>query len=196
MQRLVIAMILMLSSFTAGAAKPQVVLSTTMGDITLELYQDKAPQSVENFLNYVRAGHYDGTIFHRVIPGFMIQGGGFTPDMTLKPTRAPIQNEADNGLQNERGAIAMARTMEPHSATAQFFINVVDNASLNHQGTTSGRTWGYAVFGRVTDGMDVVDKIRYVETRSSGGHQDVPVEPVIIEKASVIETGSAETPPA
>lgn len=196
MKQLVISMVLMMSSVAALAANPQVILSTSKGDITLELYSEKAPKSVANFLEYVRSGHFAGTIFHRVIPHFMIQGGGFTVDMQQKPTRDPIPNEADNGLQNKRGTIAMARTMDPHSATAQFFINVVDNPSLNHQSPASGSTWGYAVFGRVIEGMEVVDEIRYVETHSVGGHQDVPVEPVVIEKAQVVEAEQEATPPA
>jgi peptidyl-prolyl cis-trans isomerase B (cyclophilin B) len=161
-------------------------LTTNYGTITLELYPDKAPITVENFLNYVKDGFYDGTIFHRVINGFMIQGGGMEPGMKEKSPNAPIKNEADNGLSNERGTIAMARTMEPHSASAQFFINVKDNAFLNHR-SPSPDGWGYAVFGRVVDGMDVVDKIKEVETGSAGFHQDVPVEDVILEKAEIVE---------
>ena len=153
-----------------------VVFSTTHGDITIELHDAEAPKSVANFLQYVEDGHFDGTIFHRVIPNFMIQGGGFTEDMSQKATRAPIENEADNGLKNERGTLAMARTSDINSATSQFFINLTDNDFLNH----GGRDFGYAVFGRVTDGMEVVDKIAAVKTGSHGGHQDVPVEPVVI----------------
>jgi peptidyl-prolyl cis-trans isomerase B (cyclophilin B) len=163
-----------------------VKLHTNYGTITLELYADKAPVTVENFLNYVREGFYNGTIFHRVISNFMIQGGGMEPGMKEKATNAPIKNEADNGLSNERGTIAMARTMEPHSASAQFFINVKDNAFLNHSSPTPNG-WGYAVFGRVVDGMDVVDKIKEVQTGNAGYHQDVPVEDVIIESAEVTE---------
>lgn len=165
--------------------RPTVVLHTSMGAITLELYEDEAPISVENFLEYARSGHYDGTIFHRVIRNFMIQGGGFDPDFNQKPTGEPITNEADNGLTNKRGSVAMARTGMPHSANAQFFINTVDNASLDHRGTQSGRTWGYAVFGQVTDGMEVVDAIRSVETTSRPPYSDVPVEPVIIERVEI-----------
>jgi peptidyl-prolyl cis-trans isomerase B (cyclophilin B) len=153
-----------------------------MGDIVLELDHEKAPKTCENFEQYVRDGHYDGTIFHRVISNFMIQGGGFLPDMMQKATRDPIENEANNGLANTAGSIAMARTMAPHSATAQFFINVKDNGFLDHPGQDG---WGYCVFGKVTSGMDVLEKIRTVETTNRAGHSDVPVEPVIIEKAEI-----------
>ncbi|MBI3141129.1 MAG: peptidyl-prolyl cis-trans isomerase [Rhodocyclales bacterium] len=159
-----------------------VKLQTNLGTITLELDVEKAPETVKNFLAYVASGHYDNTIFHRVIDGFMIQGGGFEPGMTQKPTQAPVKNEADNGLKNDRGTIAMARTSDPHSATAQFFINVKDNDFLNHTAPNS-QGWGYCVFGKVVEGMDVVDKIRAVKTGSRSFHQDVPVEDVIIEKA-------------
>ncbi|KOX11122.1 MULTISPECIES: peptidylprolyl isomerase [unclassified Streptomyces] len=162
-----------------------VELNTNFGRIVLELNDAEAPKTVENFLSYVRSGHYDGTIFHRVISGFMIQGGGFTPDMAQKPTQAPIQNEADNGLKNNNYTVAMARTNDPHSATAQFFINVSDNAFLNYS-AKSPTGWGYAVFGRVTEGQDVVDSIKGVKTGSRGGHQDVPTEPVVIESAKVL----------
>jgi peptidyl-prolyl cis-trans isomerase B (cyclophilin B) len=163
-----------------------VKLNTNYGTITLELYPDKAPATVENFLNYVKEGFYDGTIFHRVINGFMIQGGGMEPGMKEKATKEPIKNEADNGLSNERGTIAMARTMEPHSASAQFFINVKDNKFLDHRSPTPDG-WGYAVFGRVVDGMDVVDKIKEVETGNAGFHQDVPLEDVVLESAEITE---------
>lgn len=166
---------------------PQVILHTNHGAITVELFSDRAPLSVENFLEYARAGHYDGTLFHRVIANFMIQGGGFDTDFRQKPMRDPIRNEADNGLENLRGTLAMARTNAPHSATAQFFINVTDNSFLNHRGTQSGRTWGYAVFGRVVEGMDVVDEIRDVPTGRQGPHGDVPNEPVIIERVEIPE---------
>lgn len=156
-----------------------VVFETTKGDITLELFPEEAPITVENFLSYVDEGFYDGTIFHRVIPGFMVQGGGFTPDMKQKQTKAPIKNEADNGLKNKRGTLSMARTQDVNSATTQFFINVADNDFLDH-GT---RDFGYAVFARVVDGMDVVDSIVKVPTGRAGMHSDVPKEPVIIEKA-------------
>jgi peptidyl-prolyl cis-trans isomerase B (cyclophilin B) len=157
-----------------------VLLKTNKGDITIELFADKAPKTVENFLRYVTDKHYDGTIFHRVIDGFMIQGGGFTPDMTQKPSKAPIDNEADNGLKNMIGTLAMARTNDPHSATAQFFINVANNDFLDFRDKTQ-RAWGYAVFGRVVEGMKVVNEIRAVKTGRSSGMQDVPTEPVIIE---------------
>ena len=162
-----------------------VKLHTNHGVITLELDADKAPVTVANFLAYVEAGHYDNTIFHRVIDGFMIQGGGFEPGMNQKPTGEQIKNEADNGLKNERGTIAMARTQAPHSATAQFFINVADNDFLNHR-SPDLQGWGYCVFGRVSEGMDVVDAIRKVKTGSSGFHQDVPKEDVVIERAEVV----------
>jgi len=152
------------------------------GVITLELDQDKAPKSVENFLSYVKKGHYDYTIFHRVIPGFMIQGGGFEPGMRQKPTDAPVENEANNGLKNKNYTVAMARTQAPHSATAQFFINVADNGFLDHT-APSIQGWGYAVFGKVVGGTDVVDRIKTVKTGNKGGHGDVPTEDVIIEKA-------------
>lgn len=163
-----------------------VKLHTNFGTITLELFADKAPVTVENFLTYVKDGFYNGTIFHRVISNFMIQGGGMEPGMKEKATNPPIKNEADNGLSNERGTIAMARTMEPHSASAQFFINVKDNKFLDHRSPTPDG-WGYAVFGRVVGGMDVVDKIKDVATGNAGYHQDVPLEDVIIESAEVSE---------
>ena len=162
-----------------------ILMTTTVGPMTLELDADNAPKTVENFLSYVSSGFYDGTIFHRVINNFMVQGGGFTADMEQKATQAPIENEANNGLKNGRGTIAMARTQDPHSATAQFFINVQDNDFLNHT-TENMQGWGYAVFGKVTDGEDVLDKIRCVQTGSQAGHQDVPVEPIIIESVTVI----------
>jgi peptidyl-prolyl cis-trans isomerase B (cyclophilin B) len=160
-------------------------LETTLGDTTLELDSEKAPLTAKNFLEYVNSGHYDNTVFHRVIDGFMIQGGGFEPGMKQKQTRAPIQNEAANGLKNEKYTIAMARTSDVHSATAQFFINVADNAPLNHTSPTP-RGFGYCVFGRVVDGKDVVDKIRKVKTGSRSGHQDVPLEDVVVRKAYVV----------
>ena len=165
---------------------PVVLLETTSGDILVELYPDKAPETVANFLKYVDDGFYNNTIFHRVIPGFMIQGGGLTARMQQKDTSAPIKNEADNGLKNDRGTIAMARTMDPHSATAQFFINLVDNDFLNFQ-APSGNGWGYCVFGRVTEGMDVVDKIAKVKTTTVGMYQDVPSHLVVITGASRFE---------
>lgn len=163
-----------------------VTLKTNFGDITLELYADKAPKTVANFIEYVKDGFYDNTIFHRVINGFMIQGGGFTEDMDQKPTKSPIENEADNGLANEAGTIAMARTNDPHSATAQFFINVGNNDFLNYS-SPSVNGWGYCVFGKVTEGMDIVEKIKSVKTGNNGYHQDVPVEAVVIEKAEISE---------
>ena len=163
-----------------------VTFKTNHGDITLELYADKAPKTVENFLSYVKDGFYDNTIFHRVLDGFMIQGGGMTPDMEQKDTKAPIENEANNGVANEAGTIAMARTNDPHSATAQFFINVKDNDFLNFS-SESMNGWGYCAFGKVTEGMDVVEKIKNVKTGNYGYHQDVPVEAVIIEKAVISE---------
>ena len=170
---------------TAPDAAPKVLVKTSLGDITLELYPDKAPKSVDNFLTYVKSGFYDGTIFHRVIAGFMIQGGGFTPDLRQKKTRAPIAIESKNGLSNLRGTLAMARTMDPNSATAQFFINTVDNPRLDYAGDANP---GYAVFGKVVSGMDVVEKIRAVETGAQGPFvSDVPKTPVIIEKVSVVQ---------
>jgi peptidyl-prolyl cis-trans isomerase B (cyclophilin B) len=159
-------------------------LTTNHGDITFELDAEKAPKTVENFLAYVDAGHYNGTVFHRVIDGFMIQGGGFTPGMKQKEVGDAIENEAKNGLRNINGSIAMARTSDPHSATAQFFINVGDNDFLDNDKCQDG--WGYCVFGRVTEGLDVVEKIRKVKTRNSGFHQNVPVEDVVIERAERI----------
>ncbi|MEW6645609.1 MAG: peptidylprolyl isomerase [Pseudomonadota bacterium] len=161
-------------------------MHTSMGVITLELDAAKAPATVANFERYAREGFYDGTIFHRVIDGFMIQGGGLDSGMINKPTHEPIKNEADNGLKNERGTIAMARTNDPHSATAQFFINVKDNGFLNHR-APSGDGWGYCVFGKVVDGMDVVDRIKGVATGRVSFHQDVPVEPIVIEKVEITD---------
>ena len=163
-----------------------IVLKTNFGDITLALDHEHAPETAKNFEEYVKEGFYDGVIFHRVISNFMIQGGGFEPGMTQKPTRAPIQNEANNGLSNKTGTVAMARTMDPHSASAQFFINVKDNDFLDHSAETM-EGWGYAVFGKVVDGMDVVEKIKNVPTTMKGGHQDVPAEDVIIESARLVE---------
>jgi len=172
-------------SFAQGAQAVQVKLATNRGDIVLELDPVKAPKTVENFLAYVESGHYDGTIFHRVIDGFMIQGGGLTADMKQKPTRAPIPNEADNGLKNLRGTVAMARTQDPNSATAQFFINVADNDFLDYRAPTV-QGWGYCVFGKVVQGMDVVDAIKSVKTGTVGPYRDVPLEPVVIEHAEVL----------
>ncbi|MHB1238921.1 MAG: peptidylprolyl isomerase [Gammaproteobacteria bacterium] len=168
-------------------------LHTNRGTIGIELDHEHAPQTAANFLRYARDGFYEGTLFHRVIRGFMIQGGGLDPDMRTKQTQPPIQNEADNGLHNRTGTVAMARTQDPHSATAQFFINVADNAFLDHTAATPAG-WGYCVFGRVADGMDVVREVETVGTGSRSGHQDVPTEDVIIERVEVIdepETGAA-----
>lgn len=160
-------------------------LETNLGDITIELDSEKAPLTTRNFLEYVNSGYYDNTLFHRVIDGFMIQGGGFEPGMKQKQTGAPIQNEAANGLKNEKYTVAMARTSDVHSATAQFFINVADNASLNYTSSTP-RGFGYCVFGKVVDGTDIVDRLKKVKTGSRSGHQDVPLEDVVVRKASVI----------
>jgi len=189
MKRILLA--LMLNTLALGTAmaadNPRVRLETGLGDIVVELYPEKAPKTVENFLQYVKDGHYDGTIFHRVIDGFMIQGGGFTRDMVQKPTRGPVMNEADNGLRNAVGTIAMARTNDPHSATAQFYINVANNSALDFREKTP-RAWGYAVFGRVVKGMDTVGKIKSVPTTSVGHYQDVPREPIVIRKATLLST--------
>lgn len=173
-------------SATGAEPAARVRLETTLGDIVLELDREHAPATVENFLTYVNDDFYDGTIFHRVIDGFMIQGGGFTSDFSKKSTRAPVKNEAENGLKNDRGTISMARTRDPHSATAQFFINVADNAALNHT-APDARGWGYTVFGRVVEGMDVVDEIRARPTGVHGRYTDVPKETISIERA-VVET--------
>ncbi len=162
-----------------------VILHTNFGDIKLELNKEKAPITVENFVSYVKDGHYNGTVFHRVIDGFMVQGGGFDADMQQKSTKDPIKNEANNGLKNDVGTVAMARTQDPHSASAQFFINVKNNDFLNFSAETT-QGWGYAVFGKVVDGMDVVEKIKTVKTGNKGFHQDVPLDPVIIETAELV----------
>lgn len=176
-----------------AAPAPRVALHTNLGDIVIELDPVKAPASSENFLAYVKDGFYNGTVFHRVIDNFMAQGGGYTADLQPKPTRAPIQNEANNGLSNLRGTIAMARTGEPHSANSQFFINLVDNPRLDYVSSENGMTWGYAVFGKVVEGMDVVDKIRAIPTGGQGPfHSDVPTQAVVIERAEVL----AATPAA
>ena len=175
---------------------PRVLLSTSMGDITIELLPDRAPMTVENFLSYVRTGQYDGTVFHRVIPDFMIQGGGYMTSLAYKQTREPIKNEANNGLKNLRGTVAMARLGDPDSASSQFFINVMDNAQLNYTGPQDGRTWGYAVFGKVVSGMEVVDKIRYVPTNNeTPDFQNKPVESVVIQKATIVPPPSTEIVP-
>lgn len=168
------------------SSSPKVKLSTSAGDIVIELDAANAPKTSENFVAYVRDGFYDNTIFHRVIDGFMIQGGGFEPGMKQKATRDPIENEANNGLKNDKYTIAMARTNDPHSATAQFFINVANNDFLNHTAPTP-QGWGYAVFGKVVEGQDVVDKIRTVKTGNAGFHQNVPTTDVVIEKATIVE---------
>ena len=184
------AVILVLASIGVATAnsgdKVMVEMHTSKGLITLELDAEKAPVTVANFIEYVNSGHFDGTIFHRVIPGFVIQGGGLESGMKEKPTQAPIENEADNGLKNVTGSICMARTNDPHSATSQFFINLKDNQFLDHT-EKSPQGWGYAVFGKVTQGEEVLDKIRSVQTGSQGGHQDVPTDPIIIESISVTE---------
>jgi peptidyl-prolyl cis-trans isomerase B (cyclophilin B) len=171
---------------TRGVGMVTVNMETSAGAVVLELDGDKAPETVANFVAYAKDGYYDGTVFHRVIPGFMIQGGGFTPDMQQKPTNAPVKNEADNGLKNDTGTIAMARTNDPNSATAQFFINVKDNTFLNHTAPTP-QGWGYTVFGKVVDGMDAVRSIEKVSTGNKGGHQDVPLEAVVITRVTVEE---------
>jgi cyclophilin family peptidyl-prolyl cis-trans isomerase len=181
------ALLLLASTGQALADNPKVRMETTAGTITIELYPDQAPKSVENFLAYVDEGYYDGTVFHRVIDGFMIQGGGFTDDLQKKPAKDAIENEADNGLKNERGTVAMARTGDPHSATSQFFINHKDNDFLNHSGKNP-RGWGYAVFGKVTDGMEVVDKIATAPTGGKGPFPtDVPKSTIVIEKVTRID---------
>jgi cyclophilin family peptidyl-prolyl cis-trans isomerase len=171
---------------TEKKGNPVVKLETSMGEITLELYPEKAPVTVANFLQYVKDGFYNGTIFHRVIDGFMMQGGGFDANLSQKPTRPPIKIEADNGLSNDAYTVAMARTPDPDSATAQFFLNFIDNKFLNYTGKTQ-QTWGYTVFGKVVKGKEVVDKIKAVPTATKGGHQNVPVEPVTIIKATVVK---------
>ena len=178
--------LIFLTTTNLQAETMSVKMETNKGTIVLELNAGKAPKTVENFLNYVKDGFYDGTIFHRVIGNFMIQGGGFTPDMQQKETQAAIPNEANNGLSNDNGTIAMARTGDPHSATAQFFINVKDNHFLNFTGENP-QGWGYAVFGKVTEGMDVVTAIKEVETSNKGHFQDVPVNDVVIEKVTIVE---------
>ncbi len=181
-----LTLVVLVTTANTHAETVMIKMETSKGTIMLELDGEKAPVTVENFLTYAREGFYDGTIFHRVISNFMIQGGGFTADMAHKATHAPIKNEADNGLSNDTGTIAMARTGDPHSATAQFFINVKDNKFLNFS-SKSQQGWGYAVFGKVTQGMDVVNAIKDVATTSKGQHQDVPVEVVTIEKVVIVE---------
>ena len=179
---IIFSLLIFAGSALSADINPKVVLDTSKGKIVLELYPDNAPETVKNFLSYIDAKYYDGTIFHRVIPNFMIQGGGFTTDMKRKNPQAPIKNEADKGLKNDRGTIAMARTGDPHSATAQFFINSKNNDSLNHKSKTQ-QGWGYTAFGKVIDGMKTVDAISAVKTGTRGGFRDVPVEPVVIKSA-------------
>ena len=183
---IIFSLLIFAGSAIAEDINPKVVLETSKGKIVLELYADKAPQTVKNFLAYVDAGYYDGTIFHRVIPDFMIQGGGFTVEMKKKDIQPPIQNEADNGVRNERGTIAMARTQDPHSATAQFFINTKDNDFLNHKGK-SPQGWGYAAFGRVVEGMGVVDAISKSKTVTRGGYRDVPDVAIVMTRARRVQ---------
>jgi cyclophilin family peptidyl-prolyl cis-trans isomerase len=185
MKKLLALLAALAVSIPAWSANPMVEMKTSHGVIVIELYQDKAPKTVANFLQYVKDGHYNGTIFHRVIDGFMIQGGGFDLGMNQKATRAPVENEAKNGLKNQIGTLAMARTGNPHSATAQFFINLVNNSGLDYPAHDG---WGYCVFGKVAQGMDVVNKISKVGTGSAMGHQDVPTKPVLIESVKLIET--------
>ncbi|MBI5921506.1 MAG: peptidyl-prolyl cis-trans isomerase [Betaproteobacteria bacterium] len=183
MKHLVLLAVGLLLNLAAFAANPTLEMKTSQGTLIIELYADKAPKSAANFLQYVKDGFYNGTVFHRVIDGFMIQGGGFTSDMQQKPTRAPIENDAKNGLKNNTGTLAMARTGDPHSATAQFFINLVDNVPLDYP---SRDGWGYAVFGKVTQGLDVVQKIAKVRTGNAGMHQNVPTTPVVIESVKLL----------
>lgn len=189
LKRITVFALLLAGAAAVNAAdaqqRPRVLMSTSMGDIVLELRPDKAPKTVENFLQYVEDGFYEGTVFHRVIDGFMIQGGGFTPDMNKKETRPPVMNEADNGLRNRVGTIAMARTNDPHSATAQFFINVANNANLDFR-EKRPRAWGYAVFGRVVKGMDVVGDIKSVATTTKGPYKNVPAEPIVIKEVKLL----------
>ena len=181
---LAVPIILATSGTAMAAGKPIVTFKTNMGDFTVQLEPEKTPKTVNNFLKYVRDGHYDGTIFHRVIAKFMVQGGGFLPNLQKKDTRGPITNEADNGLKNERGTIAMARTADPHSATAQFFVNVIYNRFLDHTAKTQ-QGWGYTAFGRVIDGMNIVGRMARVKTGKKGPYSDVPNDPIIIEKAII-----------
>lgn len=183
MRRLITLAFALLFSITVHAANPMIEMKTPQGSITIELFRDKAPKTVENFLQYVQDGFFNGTVFHRVIPGFMIQGGGMTTDLKEKPTRPPIQNEAKNGLKNQPGTLAMARTPNPHSASAQFFINLKNNDFLDYP---SRDGWGYAVFGKVTQGYEVVETIARVPTGNAGPHRDVPTTPVVIESVRLL----------
>jgi cyclophilin family peptidyl-prolyl cis-trans isomerase len=189
MLRTIIGILALAFSLAAQAQNPRVEMRTSLGVITLELYPENAPNTVQNFLQYVKEGFYNGTIFHRVIADFMVQGGGFTPDMQQKKTRDPIKHEGGNGLKNQVGFIAMARTAEPHTATAQFFINVVDNQMLDYRGPKADEM-GYTVFGKVTTGLDVVNKIRHVPTGVRGGHRDVPTQTVLIERVTLLDIQS------
>jgi len=192
MKKLLLALALASQALIATAANPEVELKTSAGTIVLELYPEKAPKTVANFLEYVKSGFYDGLVFHRVIDGFMIQGGGMNAQMQERPTRAPVENEARNGLRNDAGTIAMARTSAPHSATAQFFINLEDNRNLNYP---SFDGWGYAVFGKVTRGMEVVRRIGKEATTSRGGHRDVPATPVTIQSVRQLPEQAAKQAP-
>jgi peptidyl-prolyl cis-trans isomerase A (cyclophilin A) len=192
-RRLIASLALGLCTFAAHAASPQVELKTSQGNIVLELDAELAPKTVANFLQYVQSGHYNNTVFHRVIDGFMIQGGGMNETLREKPTYAPIENEAQNGLKNETGTVAMARTSAPHSATAQFFINIANNAFLDYPGQDG---WGYAVFGKVVKGMDVVQKIAKTPTQSVGPHGNVPIRAVVIESVRIIESAPEKAPEA
>jgi cyclophilin family peptidyl-prolyl cis-trans isomerase len=187
LSRLLAPLVLMVGLLPPSlAANPHVLMQTSLGEIELEVFIDRAPNSALNFLKYVRDGQYDGTIFHRVIPDFVVQGGGHLPDMSEKSTRAPILNEARNGLSNLRGTLAMAREMAPHTASAQFYINLKDNPKLDHRDTSSDRAWGYAVFGRVVRGMEVVDRMATQPTGDRGEHQNVPLTPIVLESARVV----------
>lgn len=193
MLKSIITLLALLCSYPAAAAEPRVELKTSMGAIVIELFPERAPATVQNFLQYVKDGHYDGTVFHRVIPKFMIQAGGFTPEFKEKPTRPPVRNEAGNGVKNITGTVAMARRADPHSATAQFFINVADNPFLDFRYPTQ-QGYGYCVFGRVVDGMKVVRRIAGVPTGAGPGpHRDVPLKPVIIERARLLEGSGSGT---
>lgn len=185
MKLILLVCLILLAAGPLAAANPRVALETSKGRIVIELFPEKAPKTVESFLKYVRSGHYDGTIFHRVIDGFMVQGGAVMPNMTSKPCATTVENEASNGLKNERGTVAMARTSDPHSASCQFFVNVVTNKFLDHTAKTP-QGWGYTVFGKVVEGMDAADAIAKVKTGTKSGAQDVPLEPVVITKVTVL----------
>jgi cyclophilin family peptidyl-prolyl cis-trans isomerase len=187
-----IAVLSLVVSFAAHAADPRVEMRTSLGTIVIELYPKAAPNTVQNFIQYVKDGHYDGTIFHRVIPGFVVQAGGFTPEMREKPTRAPIKNEAPTGMRNAPGMLAMARTADPHSATAQFYINLAENPGLDFRAPTR-EGYGYTVFGRVIKGMDIVERIAKVPTGPRPPHSDVPQKPVVIERARLLPVGATES---